>query len=116
MQVSSDEMIPFFRVASIDFEKDLNVLKKVLYRLELKTHLQGAYKFSSKAELAIGWWFYDIFFRREFVRRLLELDVSFNSNCHKWDIIKRIVEPFQKQLRLLGSEARISLYSDRPTL
>ena len=44
----SDEMIPFFSIASRDFDKDLAILKKVLYQFEQRTHSQSAYKFSKE--------------------------------------------------------------------
>ena len=33
-----DEMIPFFSIASRDFDKDLIILKKVLHEFEQRTH------------------------------------------------------------------------------
>ena len=47
-----DEMIPFFSIASRDFDKDLIILKKVLHRFEQRTHSENAYKFSQRATLA----------------------------------------------------------------
>jgi hypothetical protein len=63
-----DEMIPFFSIASIDFDKDLIILKKVLHQFEQRTHSENTYKLSQRATLAAGWWFYDVFFRRDFVQ------------------------------------------------
>jgi hypothetical protein len=55
-----EEMIPFFSIASKDFDKDLVILKKVLHQFEQRTHSENAYKFSQRATLAAGWWFYDV--------------------------------------------------------
>jgi hypothetical protein len=41
-----EEMIPFFSIASREFDKDLAILKKVLYQFEQMTHSENAYKFS----------------------------------------------------------------------
>ena len=60
---TENEMIPFFSIASRDFDKDLVILKKVLHQFEQRTHSQNAYKFSQRATLAAGWWFYDVFFK-----------------------------------------------------
>jgi hypothetical protein len=57
---ASDEMIPFFSIASRDFDKDLVILKKVLHQFEQRTHSENAYKLSERATLAAGWWFYDV--------------------------------------------------------
>ena len=63
-QDKGEEMIPFFSVASKDFDQDLTILKKVLDQLEQRTHSdENAYKFSQRATMAAGWWFYDIFFK-----------------------------------------------------
>jgi hypothetical protein len=48
-------MIPFFSIASRDFDKDLIILKKVLHQFEQKTHSENAYKFSERAILDAGW-------------------------------------------------------------
>jgi hypothetical protein len=68
-----EEMIPFFSIASRDFDKDLVILKKVLHQFEQRTHSENAYKFSERATLAAGWWFYDIFFKRDFIQMVFQL-------------------------------------------
>ena len=37
-----DEMIPFFSIASKDFDQDLTILKKVLHQFEQRTHSESA--------------------------------------------------------------------------
>ncbi len=54
-------MIPFLSIASREFEKDLNALKLVMNQLEKRTHSENAYRFSERAQMAAGWWFYDIY-------------------------------------------------------
>jgi hypothetical protein len=61
-QAQDDEMIPFFSIASRDFDQDLVILKKVLHQFEQRTHSENAYKFSERATLAAGWWFYDMMY------------------------------------------------------
>ncbi|HZA08400.1 MAG TPA: hypothetical protein VE619_11910 [Nitrososphaeraceae archaeon] len=34
---------------------------------------ENAYKFSERATLAVGWWFYDVFFKRDFVKKIFQL-------------------------------------------
>ena len=48
-------MIPFFSIASRDFDQDLTILKKALHQFEQRTHSENAYKFSQRARLAAGW-------------------------------------------------------------
>jgi hypothetical protein len=111
----NDEMIPFFSVASIDFDKDLIILKKVLHQFEQRTHSENAYKFSQRATLAAGWWFYDVFFKRDFVQKIFQLllPLDFLHKNKKAATIK-IVDTFQDQIKKNGSDARIKMYGDIP--
>ena len=36
--IRKEEMVPFFSVASRDFEGDLDILRKILYQFEQRTH------------------------------------------------------------------------------
>ena len=110
-----DEMIPFFSIASRDFDQDLIILKKVLHQFEQRTHSENAYKFSQKATLAAGWWFYDVFFNRDFIQNIFELLLphNFSHNNKKAATIK-IVDTFQDQIKKNGSDARIKVFGDIP--
>jgi hypothetical protein len=110
-----DEMIPFFSIASRDFDQDLIILKKVLHQFEQRTHSENAYKFSQRATLAAGWWFYDVFFKRDFVQKIFQiiLPPDFPSNNKKAATIK-IVDTFQDQIKKNGSDARIKMFGDIP--
>lgn len=48
-------MIPFFSIASKNFDQDLTISKKVLHQFEQRTYSENAYKFSQRATLAAGW-------------------------------------------------------------
>jgi hypothetical protein len=78
-------------------------------------HSENAYKFSQRATLAAGWWFYDVFFKRYFVKRIFQITVptSFSLNNKKAAAIK-IVDTFQYQIKKNGSDARIRMYNDIP--
>ena len=65
-----NQMIPFLSIASREFEKDLNALKLVLGQLEKRTHSENAYRFSERAQMAAGWWFYDVYITQEFLQRV----------------------------------------------
>ena len=62
-----NQMIPFLSIASREFEKDLNVLKLVMNQLEKRSHSENAYRFSERAQMAAGWWFYDVYVTRDFL-------------------------------------------------
>ena len=110
-----EEMIPFFSIASRDFELDLGVLKKILYQFEQRTHSENAYVFSKRATMAAGWWFYDIFFKPDFVQKIFQLALPPGFSSHnKKAAAKKIVDMFQNQVKLNGSDARIKMYGDIP--
>ena len=104
------EMIPFFSIASREFDKDLTILKKVLHHFEQRTHSEYAYKFSQRATLAAGWWFYDVFVQKIFQ---LILPPGFFPNDKKAVAIK-IIDTFQDQIKKNGSDARIKMFGDIP--
>jgi hypothetical protein len=110
-----DEMIPFFSIASRDFDKDLTILIKVLHQFEQRTHSENAYKFSQRATLAAGWWFYDVFFKRDFIQKIFQLLLphNFSQNNKKAATIKT-VDTFQDQVKKNGSDARIKMFGDIP--
>jgi hypothetical protein len=111
-----DEMIPFFSIASRDFDKDLIILKKVLHQFEQRTHSENAYKFSERATLAAGWWFYDVFFKRDFLQKIFQLLLLPSNFLHKNKkaATMKIVDTFQDQINKNGSDARIKMFGDIP--
>lgn len=113
--IRKEEMVPFFSVASRDFEGDLDILGKILYQFEQRTHSENGYIFSKRATMAAGWWFYDIFFSPDFVQKIfqLALPLGFPPRNKRAAAIK-IVDLFQNQLRLNGSDAKIKMYGDIP--
>jgi hypothetical protein len=111
-----NQMIPFISIASREFEKDLNALKLVLSQLEKRTHSEDAYRFSERAEMAAGWWFYDVFVMPEFLQRIFQIVVpreELSSQDKKSATIK-LVDMFQLQLKKNGSDARVKMHGDIP--
>ena len=108
-------MIPFFSIASRNFDQDLTILKKILHQFEQRTHSVNAYKFSQRAKLAAGWWFYDVFLKPQFVEKVFQvaLPPGFSPHDKKAAAI-RIVDIFQSQIKKNGSDARIKMYGDIP--
>jgi hypothetical protein len=91
-----DEMIPFFSIAYRDFDKDLAILKKVLHQFEQRTHSENAYKFSQRTTLAAGWWFYYVFFKRDFIQKIFQLLLPPNfSHKNKNAATMKIVTHFK---------------------
>jgi hypothetical protein len=58
---SKEEYLPFLTVVSNNFEKDLPLVKNMLAASEKMTRAENGFKLSERAEMAAGWWFYDIF-------------------------------------------------------
>ena len=111
-----DQMIPFLSIASREFEKDLNILKLVMGQLEKRTHSEKAYRFSERAQMAAGWWFYDVFVTPDFLQKIFQIVIpkeELSSRDQKSATLK-IVDIFQSQMRKNGSEARVKMHGDIP--
>ena len=111
-----NQMIPFLSIGSREFERDLNALKLVMNQLEKRAHSENAYRFSERAQLAAGWWFYDVFVTQEFLQKIFQIFLpqeEFSSRDKKSATIK-IVDMFQSQMRKNGSEARVKMHGDIP--
>ncbi|HEX6067570.1 MAG TPA: hypothetical protein VFZ05_02110 [Nitrososphaera sp.] len=109
-------MIPFLTVMSTDFEKDLAAVRLVLAQFEKRAHVEKGYRLSERAEMAAGWWFYDVFATPEFLQGLFQIALpkeEFSSNNVKSATI-RMVDLFQGQLKKNGSDARVKMHGDKP--
>lgn len=111
-----DQMIPLLSIASQKFEKDLDALRLVLSRLEKRTHSENAYRFSERAEMAAGWWFYDVFVTPEFLQRLFQIVLPYEelSSRNKKSATIKLVDMFQAQLKNNDSDARVKMHGDVP--
>jgi len=111
-----NQMIPFLSIASREFEKDLDALRLVLSQLEKRTHSENAYRFSERAEMAAGWWFYDVFVTTEFLQRLFQIVLPYEeiSSRDKKSATIKLVDMFQVQLRKNDSDARVKMHGDVP--
>lgn len=110
------EMVPFLSIASREFEKDLNALKLVMNQLEKRSHSENAYRFSERAQMAAGWWFYDVYVTPEFLQKIFQIFLpqeEFTSRDKKSATIK-IIDIFHSQMRKNGSEARVKMHGDIP--
>jgi hypothetical protein len=66
--------------------------------------------------MAADWWFYDIFFKPDFVQKIIQLALPSSNfpTCDKKAAIMKIVDIFQSQIKQNGSDARIKMYGDIP--
>jgi len=110
---SKEEYIPFLTVVSNNFEKDLPLVKNMLAATEKMTRAENGFMLSEWAEMAAGWWFYDIFVTRDFLQKLFQQLVPEGVHDRKTATIN-IVDFFQGQLRKYGSEAKIKMHGDIP--
>lgn len=111
-----NQMIPFLSIGSREFERDLNAVKLVMNHLEKRAHSENAYRFSERAQMAAGWWFYDVFVTPHFLQKIFQIFLpqeEFSSRDKKSATIK-IVDMFQSQMRKNGSEARVKMHGDIP--
>lgn len=101
---------PIFKIASLDFEKDIQLLKKFMNSLEKKVHFENGYKFSSEAQFAMGWWFYEIYVKIGFIKNVMEVEHASNPNIKDELDLATLVQRFLKQN---GSKGRITLHTNR---
>lgn len=101
---------PLFKVSSLDFEKDLQLLKKFMNSMEKKTHFENGYKFSKDAQFAMGWWFYEIYIKIEFIKKIVEVEHQLNPKVKtEFDIL----EMLQRFLKENGSKCKVTLHTKR---
>jgi hypothetical protein len=104
---------PFFTIVSNDFEKDLDIVKRIFSGFEKMVHAERGFKLSERAEMAAGWWFYDILVTQDFAARMFQQILPAGVRDKKSATIK-IIDHFQGQLRKYGSEAKIKMHGDIP--
>ena len=112
--ISEKEMIPFLTVISNNFEKDLAIVRHVLGQFEKRVHSENGYKLSDRAEMAAGWWFYDVFVTREFLQKIFQIALPLGSIHNKKTASFKIIDMIQDQLKKNGSEAKIKMHGDIP--
>lgn len=110
---TSQGMFPFFSIVSNNFEKDLDIVKRMFSAFEKMTHTERGFRLSERAEMAAGWWFYDVFASQEFATKIFQTIIPEGVRDKKSATIK-IVDAFQDQLRKYGSEAKIKMHGDMP--
>lgn len=105
--------IPFLTVMSTDFDKDLAIVRRVLERFEERIHSRGAFSLGERAEMAAGWWFYDVLATQDGLQKLFQAILPPDLRSKKSAAVK-IVDAFQDQLRKSGSGARVKMHGDVP--
>ena len=100
-------MQPLFSAATTDLDADIKIFKEILNELQLKTRTKNGYKFSPDAKMAAGWWFFEIYLEQEFVRKIIESDLT--NKKKKRDIVLNLIS---EQLKKRNSKAKIRFYDN----
>ena len=100
-------MQPLFSAATTDLDADIKIFKEILNELQLKTHTKNGYKFSPDAKMAAGWGFFEIYLEQEFVRKIIESDLT--NKKKKRDIVLNLIS---EQLKKRNSKAKIRFYDN----
>ena len=100
-------MRQLFSAATTDLDADIKIFKEILNELQLKTHTKNGYKFSPEAKMAAGWWFFEIYLEQEFVRKIIESDLT--NKKKKRDIVLNLIS---EQLKKRNSKAKIRFYDN----
>ena len=110
----NQDFVPLLTIMSTDFEKDLDIVKRVLDDFEQRTHSENGFKLSDRAEMAAGWWFYDVLVSREFLQNLFRILMPEGIGEDRKSASLKLVGAFQEQTSKLGSEARVKMHGDIP--
>jgi hypothetical protein len=81
-----------------------------------RTQSENAYRFSERAQMAAGSWFYDVYVTQEFLQRIFQIVIpkeELSSRDKKSATIK-VVDMFQSQMSKNGSDARVKMHGDIP--
>lgn len=103
--------MPLFSVSSQDFEADIELLKKIFQLFEEKSRVSNGYKFSGEAKFAMGWWFYDIYVKKGFIKKLVETEHISNKKAKDERAILKII---QDELKRNSSKARVKFHGKKP--
>ena len=105
--------VPIFYVSSQDFDGDIKSLKTVFSQFEKQIHQKAGYRLSTEAEFAMGWYFYTIYVKIGFIKKLVEYNHIRDPKVKDEKAILKIV---QNYLKIQKSKARIKFDRDKPTL
>jgi hypothetical protein len=81
-----------------------------------RTQSENACRFSERAQMAAGSWFYDVYVTQEFLQRIFQIVIpkeELSSRDKKSATIK-VVDMFQSQMSKNGSDARVKMHGDIP--
>jgi hypothetical protein len=101
-----------FYVSSQDFDGDIKSLKTVFSQFEKQIHQKDGYRFSPDAEFAMGWYFYTIYVKIGFIKKLVEYNHTRDPKVKDEKAILKIV---QNYLKVQKSKARVKFDRDKPT-
>ncbi|HEX7033458.1 MAG TPA: hypothetical protein VF172_10710 [Nitrososphaera sp.] len=104
---------PLFTIVSSNFENDLDIVRRIFSGFEKLTRVDQGFRLSDRAEMAAGWWFYDILVTQDFAAKIFQELIPKDVRDKKSATIK-IIDHFQGQLRRYGSEAKIKMHGDIP--
>ena len=103
--------IPLFEIASQHFDEDISLLKKIFNSFEKRIHYDHGFKFSAEAQFAMGWWFYTIYVKAGFIKKLVEFEHMANPKILDENGVLRIVN---EKLKEKKSKARVKFHGDKP--
>ena len=102
--------VPIFEIASKDFDEDIFHLKKIFRSYEKKIHFENGFKFSPEAQFAMGWWFYTIYVKIRFIKKLVEFYHIADPNIKDENGILKMLKA---QLKIC-STAKVKFHGDKP--
>ena len=88
-------------------------MKTVFSQFEKQIHQNDGYGFNLEAEFAMGWWFYTIYVRIGFVKKLVEYNHTRDPKIKDEKAILKIIQNYFKTQK---SKTRIKFHGEKPML
>lgn len=103
--------VQLYSVATRDLDADAPLLRGIFDSLQNMIRYDGAaYRFDADAEFAMGWWFFTVHVREDFVKKLV---TYMHAQDHKAKDERIILETIQARLRSKDSSAVVKHQGDR---
>lgn len=103
--------IPLYSVATRNIDSDAPILREIFDNLQsMIVHDTVLYRFDNDAEFAMGWWFFTIHVKEDFIKKMVTHLHKQNSKVKDESII---LETIQVYLKSKDSTAVIKQQGDR---
>lgn len=103
------QWIRLFEVATRDLDADAPRIRRMLDELGGAAHCEkGGYRLDAEAQLAMGWWFFGVHVREDFVRDAVQYMHARDERARDE---RALLDHVQRGLKEQGSKATVKFHS-----